>query len=223
MHISRLILPASDVANSAAFFRDVLELPTAGNSIQVGWSEIQLIAAAEGAPHGVHLAFNVPFARFDMAVAWLEGRTLLQKEPGGEACFALEGDWQSRSIYFDGPDNAVLELIGRRRLIHPADKRPFSGADLSCLSEVGVPSDDVEGMVAEAAWTFGVGTVGPASSSFAAIGNDEGMLIAVDPNRPWFPQKRQRPGANGLEIWVNDVKSPGTVSDAQHGWKVRAR
>ena len=223
MHISRLILPASDVAKSAAFFRDVLELPTAGNSIQVGWSEIQLIAAAEGAPHGVHLAFNVPFARFDMAVAWLEGRTLLQKEPGGEACFALEGDWQSKSIYFDGPDNAVLELIGRRRLIHPADKRPFSGADLSCLSEVGVPSDDVEGMVAEAAWTFGVGTVGPASSSFAAIGNDEGMLIAVDPNRPWFPQKRQRPGANGLEIWVTDVKSPGTVSDAQHGWSVRAR
>ncbi len=161
MHISRLILPASDVANSAAFFRDVLELPTAGNSIQVGWSEIQLIPAAEGAPHGVHLAFNVPFARFDMAVAWLEGRTLLQKEPGGDACFALEGDWQSKSIYFDGPDNAVLELIGRRRLIHPADKRPFSGADLSCLSEVGVPSDDVEGMVAEAAWTFGVGTVEP--------------------------------------------------------------
>ncbi|MGF6253909.1 hypothetical protein [Ensifer sp. LBL] len=223
MHISRLILPASDVAKSAAFFRDVLELPTAGNAIQVGRSEIQLIPAAEGAPHGVHLAFNVPFERFDMATSWLKGRTPLQREPGGDECFALEGDWQSRSIYFDGPDNAVLELIGRRRLIHPSDKRPFSGADLSCLSEVGVPSEDVEGMVAEAAWTFGVGTVGPASSSFAAIGNDEGMLIAVDANRPWFPQRRQRPGANGLEIWVNDVKSPGTVSDARHGWKVRAR
>ncbi|MGE6780964.1 VOC family protein [Ensifer adhaerens] len=223
MRISRLILPASDVSKSAAFFRDVLELPTVGNSIQAGWSEIQLIPAVEEAPRGVHLAFNVPFERFDTAAAWLKGRTPLQRERGGDERFVLEGDWQSMSIYFDGPDNAVLELIGRRRLIDPAGKRPFSGADLSCLSEVGIPSDDVEGMVAEAVWTFGVGTIGPASSSFAAIGNDEGMLIAVDPNRAWFPEKRQRPGANGLEIWVNNVKSPGIVSDARHGWKVRAK
>ncbi|WP_077962493.1 VOC family protein [Ensifer adhaerens] len=222
MRISRLILPASDVSKSAAFFRDVLELPTDGNSIQVGRSEIQLIPAVEEAPRGVHLAFNVPYERFDTAVAWLKGRTSLQREPDGGECFALEGDWQSRSIYFDGPDNAVLELIGRRRLRDSARNRPFSGADLSCLSEVGVPSDDVDGMVAEAAWTFGVGTIGPASSSFAAIGDDEGLLIVVAPNRPWFPERRQLPSARGLEIVLEGVKGPEMLVSPLHGWKVHA-
>ncbi|MFK0275640.1 VOC family protein [Ensifer sp. NPDC090286] len=223
MRISRLILPASNVSKSAGFFRDILDLPTAGGVIRIGWSEIQLIPAVGETPHGVHLAFNVPYARFDAAAAWLKERTSLQSEPDGNERFALEADWQSRSVYFDGPDNAVLELIGRRRLVHPAGDRPFSGADLHCLSEVGIPVDDVEGTAAEAAWTFGVGTVGSASASFAAIGDDEGLLIAVEPNRPWFPEKSKLPGAYGLEIWVSGVRSPGTMSDVRHGWKVRTR
>jgi hypothetical protein len=222
MRITRLRLLASDVSRSVSFFRDVLELPAAGNSIQVGWSEIQLMPAVEDVPCGVHLAFNVPYVRFDAAVAWLKARAPLQRDTQDNDCFVHEG-WQSRSVYFDGPDNAVLELIGRRRLEHPSGARPFGGADLSCLSEVGVPSSDVEGTVAEAAWTIGVGTIGSASSSFAAIGDDEGVLIAVDPSRTWFPQHRQLPSARGLEIWVSGAKSPGTMSDADHGWKVRAR
>jgi hypothetical protein len=113
-------------------------------------------------------------------------------------------------------------LIGRRRLSDPAVTWPFSGSDLYCLSEVGLPTDDVEGTVAAAARTFGLTTLGPASASFAAIGGDEGMLIAVDPNRPWFPQRRQLPSARGLEIWLDGVEAPGVLSDRSHGWKVCA-
>ncbi len=222
MRIRKLTLPASDVSASAAFFRDMLELPANGNVIQVGWSEIRLIPAVEEAPQGVHLAFNVPYDRFDAAIAWLKGRTALQKEPDGRECHVLEGYWQSRSVYFDGPDRSVLELIGRRRLVDPARKRPFGGSELSCLSEVGLPSDNVASTVAEAVSTFGVGTLGPATSGFAAIGNDEGLLIAVDPSRPWFPQKRQLPGARGLEVALDGVETSGILSDRSHGWKVRA-
>ncbi|KSV88896.1 VOC family protein [Sinorhizobium sp. GL28] len=222
MRINRLTLPASDVSKSTAFFRDVLELPTAGNSIQVGWSEIRLTSAVGDAPHGVHLAFNVPYDRFDAAIEWLKERTPLQREPDSGECFVLEGHWQSKSIYFDGPDSSVLELIGRRRLIGPAGKRPFSGADLSCLSEVGLPTEDVGSVVAEAARTFWVETLGPASPGFAAIGSDEGLLIAVAPSRPWFPEKRQLPSAKGLEIWLGGVDAPGAMSDLANGWKIQA-
>ncbi|OCO98237.1 MULTISPECIES: glyoxalase/bleomycin resistance/dioxygenase family protein [unclassified Ensifer] len=222
MRIRKLSLPTSDVSKSAGFFRDLLELPTIGNSIQVGWSEIRLIPAMQAAPRGVHLAFNVPYERFDAAIAWLKQRTPLQREPDGNECHVLEGDWQSKSVYFDGPDSSVLELIGRRRLVGPAAKLPFSGSDLSCLSEVGLPTGDVEGTVAEAVWTFGVGTLAPASSSFGAIGNDEGMLIAVDPHRPWFPERRHLPSAQGLEVLLDGVATPGTMLDADHGWKVQA-
>ncbi|MCY1244128.1 hypothetical protein D9M72_571860 [compost metagenome] len=116
----------------------------------------------------------------------------------------------------------MLELIGRRRLIRPTGKRPFSGADLSCLSEVGLPTEDVGSVVAEAARTFGVATLGPASPGFAAIGNDEGVLIAVDTKRPWFPEKRQLPSAKGLEIWLGGVCAPGAMSDLANGWKIHA-
>lgn len=222
MRIDKLTLPASDILKSAAFFRDVLDLPVTGNSIQAGWSEIRLISAAEEAPCGVHLAFNVPYDRFDAAVEWLKERTPVQREPDGRECFVLDGHWQAKSVYFDGPDRSVLELIGRRRLADPAGDRPFSGADLSCLSEVGLPTEDVGSLVAESFRTFGMATLGPASSGFAAIGNDEGLLIAVEPSRSWFPQKRQLPSAQGLEITLAGVDAPGAVSDPKHGWTIRA-
>lgn len=170
----------------------------------------------------MHLAFNVPYNRFDAAIKWLKERTPLQREPDSGECFVLEGHWQSISIYFDGPDSSVLELIGRRRLIGPAGKRPFSGADLSCLSEIGLPTEDVGSVIAEAARTFGVATLGPASPGFAAIGSDEGLLIAVAPSRPWFPEKRQLPSAKGLEIWLSGVDAPGAMSELANGWKIHA-
>ena len=34
--------------------------------------------------------------------------------PDGQARFALARGWQSESVYFAGPDGAVLELIARR-------------------------------------------------------------------------------------------------------------
>lgn len=220
MRIITLTLPASDVSRSVAFFRDLLELPASGNSIRVGWSEIRLVPAVEPAPRGVHLAFNVPYQQFDAATAWLKERTPLQREPNGAECHVLDGHWQSKSVYFDGPDSAVLELIGRRRLDRSAGKRPFGGSDLHCLSEVGLPTDDVLGTVAEAARTFGVATLAPASSGFAAVGDDQGLLIAVEPNRPWFPERRQLPSAQGLEILLDGVERGGIMVDPRHGWMV---
>ncbi|MEW2875306.1 hypothetical protein AB1B06_28980, partial [Pseudomonas aeruginosa] len=58
--------------------------------------------------------------------------------------FALESSWQSQSVYFTGPDGLILELIGRRRLPASACEGVFHGSELTCLSEVGLPSRDVE-------------------------------------------------------------------------------
>lgn len=222
MRIDRLILPASNVSKSIAFFGDLLDLPTTGSSIQVGWSEIRLVAAGDEAPRGVHLAFNVAYERFGAAMAWLKDRAPLQKEPDGDECVQLEGAWQSKSVYFEGPDRSVLELIGRRRHVRSASMLPFGGGDLYCLSEVGLPTDDVAVTVDEFTQTFGIPTLAPASSGFAAIGDDEGLLIAVAPNRPWFPERRQLPSAQGLEISLQGVQASGTLSNAAHGWTVHA-
>jgi hypothetical protein len=51
--------------------------------------------------------------------------------------------WNSRSLYFDGPENAVLELIERRGLPGTTGDG-FSVEDLRCISEIGLAVPDVE-------------------------------------------------------------------------------
>mgnify|MGYP006166578087 CR=1 FL=1 len=143
MRIQNLTLPVSDPDSVARYFRDALQLPVHEYQVVIGWSTITL-APADGRPvGGVHLAFNVPDNRFVEAMAWLRARTPLQRSPDGKDYFALESSWQSQSVYFTGPDGLILELIGRRRLPVSAREGAFHGSELTCLSEVGLPSHDL--------------------------------------------------------------------------------
>lgn len=150
MRITELRLPASDPAASAAFYRDVLQLPVAATRVRIGWSRLDLVPA--GAEVGsVHLAFNMPPARFAAACDWLSARVPLLRDPLGEVHFALGAAWQSQSVYFAGPDDAVLELIARRPLpVQAVADGAFSADELLCISEVGLPSAQVRAVAAAA-------------------------------------------------------------------------
>src|SRR5688572_16997582 len=115
MRITQLSLPASDPAASAAFYRDVLQLPVVATQVRIGWSLLDLLLA-DAEIGSMHLAFNIPPARFDAACDWLSRRVPSLRDPLGEVRFALDAAWQSQSVYFAGPDGAVLELIARRPL-----------------------------------------------------------------------------------------------------------
>ncbi|WP_068817180.1 glyoxalase/bleomycin resistance/dioxygenase family protein, partial [Xanthomonas translucens] len=150
MRIVQLSLPASDPAASAAFYRDVLQLPVAATQVRIGWSLLDLVAANVEVG-SVHLAFNLPHARFDAACAWLSWRVPLLHDPLGESRFVLDAAWQSQSLYFAGPDGAVLELIARKPLpVHATAAGAFSAAELLCISEIGLPSAQVPAVVAAA-------------------------------------------------------------------------
>ena len=222
MRLLHLTLPVSDVAAVAAYFHDVLQQRVVGNHVHVGWSMIEL-QPAEGRPvGGVHLAFNVPDNRFSEATAWLRERTPLQRDPQGRDYFALESSWQSQSVYFTGPDGLILELIGRRRL--PASQRsgPFHGSEMTCLSEVGLPSRDVDAVRMLATERFGLQALSPPSAQFAPMGDDEGLLIVVAADRHWFPERRDLPNAQGLVVLLGDTCGSGALQDGALGWQVRA-
>ncbi|HEX8538885.1 MAG TPA: hypothetical protein VF664_15550, partial [Cystobacter sp.] len=53
---------------------------------------------------------------------------------------------------------------------------------------------------------------------FAALGDDEGLLIVVDASRRWFPEQRVLPNARGLRLRLADVGAAATLEDATHGW-----
>lgn len=222
MRLLHLTLPVSDVGAVAAYFHDVLQQRVVGHHVHIGWSTIELLPA-EGRPlGGVHLAFNVPDNRFGEAMIWLRERTPLQRNPAGLDYFALESSWQSQSVYFTGPDGLILELIGRRRL--PASTRdgPFHGSELTCLSEVGLPSHDVDAVREQSHQHFGLQPISPPSPQFAPMGDDEGLLIVVAADRRWFPEQKDLPNAQGLQLQLGDVAGPGVVEDGALGWRVQA-
>ncbi|MEG0182435.1 MAG: VOC family protein [Stenotrophomonas sp.] len=222
MRLLHLALPVSDVAAVASYFRDVLQLQVDGDRVRIGWSTIQLLPAEGVAVGGVHLAFNVPDNRFADAIAWLRARTSLQRSPEGIDYFALESNWQSQSVYFTGPDGLILELIGRRRL--PAGDRSgdFHGSEMTCLSEVGLPSHDVDAVREQASQRFGLQPLSKPSPQFAPMGDDDGLLIVVAADRRWFPEQKDLPNAQGLELTVGDISGSGELRDAALGWRVQA-
>ncbi|MDV9041439.1 VOC family protein [Stenotrophomonas sp. RAC2] len=222
MRLLHLTLPVSDVATVAAYFHDVLQQRVVGNHVHIGWSTIELQPAGAQPVGGVHLAFNVPDNRFAEAMAWLRERTPLQRSPEGRDYFALESSWQSQSVYFTGPDGLILELIGRRRLPASARVGVFHGNELTCLSEVGLPCHDVDAAREQSKRSFGLQPISTASAQFAPMGDDEGLLIMVAADRRWFPEQKDLPNAQGLQLQVGDVAGPGVVEDAALGWRVQA-
>ena len=94
--------------------------------------------------------------------------------------------WNSRSLYFDGPENAVLELIERRGLPGTTGEG-FSAEDLRCISEIGLAVPDVEDAVRRLD-TAGLEPYGGSSGpGFAAVGGTDGLLILVPEGRAWMP------------------------------------
>jgi len=219
MRITHLSLPASDPAASAAFYRDVLQLPVAATQVRIGWSLLDLLPA-DAEVGSVHLAFNIPSARFDAACAWLSRRVPLLRDPLGESRFALDAAWQSQSVYFAGPDGAVLELIARKPLpAHAIADGAFSAAELLCISEIGLPSAQVPAVAAAAQERMGLPPFMPVSDVFAPLGDHEGLLIVVDAQRHWFPEQRQLPFAQGVRAVVEGVRGGQVLRDAA-GWEV---
>ncbi|WP_369977505.1 VOC family protein [Xanthomonas bundabergensis] len=221
MRITHLDLPCRDPAASVAFYRDVLQLPVTGTQVRIGWSRIDLLAAADVG--SVHLAFNLPHPRFAAARAWLSRRVPLLRDPLGESRFTLGAAWQSQSAYFAGPDGAVLELIARRPLpVHAVAAGAFSAAELLCVSEVGLPSAQVSAVAAAAQERMGLRPFMPVSDVFAPLGDHEGLLIVVDAQRRWFPEQRQLPFAQGVRVVVEGVHGGQVLRDAA-GWEVVSR
>ncbi len=145
----------------------------------------------------------------------------MQRNAKGEAHFTFGGRWESESIYYDGPDALILELIGRRRLPASGRTGAFHGSELTCISEVGLPTADVGALTADAEAAFGLQPLSPPTPHFAALGDDEGLLIVVDATRHWFPEQKVLPNARGIEVTLGDVDA-GELADDVEGWQVTA-
>lgn len=148
----------------------------------------------------LHLAITIPTGTFEAAKAWIaELATLLGADDQDE--FEGPPDWNSRSVYFEGPDQQLLELIERRDLESDA-RRVGTGTavPLVSVSEVGVSVPDVLGAV-EALRRAGLEPyANHPGESFAAVGDVDGLVILVSPDRRWFPTGDRSPSSAPVVI-----------------------
>lgn len=129
-------------------------------------------------------------ADFELARAWLIERVEPILVDGSDVIEGPEG-WNSRSVYFLGPEGILLELIAR-----DADAQvpatPGQIPRLLALSEVGIGVPDVAQAVRTLQQNLGLPAFPPQGLQFAPVGDHDGLVILVDQNRIWFPTQAQQ-------------------------------
>lgn len=188
MKIREVTISTTDLDAAADFYRNTLRLPvaTAPDRVTVDIGFSKLVLTRDAPFQGVHhLAFGISPDDFDLARKWLRRQVEPIVVNGSDAIDGPPG-WDSRSVYFRGPDDIVLELIARQA---DADA-PASTGDapgLLSISEVGIGVPDVEQAIGELGESFGLQPFTPRLPSFTPVGDHDGLLILVDRERIWFP------------------------------------
>ncbi|PZE38107.1 hypothetical protein DEJ21_06105 [Curtobacterium sp. MCSS17_006] len=210
MDIRQVQLATRSLADTARFYERLgcpVEVVDATVRVVVG-SSLLVFRELPEMTGALHLAITIPTGTFDAAKAWIAGLTTVL---GTDDQDEFEGppNWNSRSVYFEGPDQQLLELIERRDLESGA-RRAGDGSGtgtgtvvpLVSVSEVGVPVPDVLGAV-EALRRAGVEPyANPPGESFAAVGDVDGLVILVSPDRRWFPTGDRSPSSAPVVIDV---------------------
>jgi len=211
-----------DPAATAGWYRDVLGLDTDGLSVRIGSSTLRLVPGPAGTGHH-HLAFAVPADGIRDGLSWLRDRVPSMPVDGSEIVTGSPS-WDSESVYFRGPDGAILELIARHRLPDRPAGAPgaFGPASLLAVSEVGVPVPDPAAAVAALGRTLGAAPFGQPGPGFAPVGDDTGLLIVVAEDRVWFPTAQDRPATGPLAVTVRAPDGRAAAVELAPGRRVTA-
>ncbi|MBT1597781.1 hypothetical protein [Curtobacterium flaccumfaciens] len=194
MDIRQVQLATRSLDDTARFYERLgcpVEIVDAAVRVVVG-SSLLVFRELPEMSGALHLAITIPTGTFDAAKDWIAGLTTVL---GTDDQDEFEGppNWNSRSVYFEGPDEQLLELIERRDL--PADASENTVVPLVSISEVGVPVPDVLGAV-DALRRAGLEPyANPPGESFAAVGDVDGLVILVSPDRRWFPTGDRSPSS----------------------------
>jgi len=202
MHLSSVSIPTDDADQAELFYGSVLGLPARREDrhvvVTVGSTQLRLGPPSPGAVD--HLAITVPADAFDDARRWLAERVALLSLDGQDQ-FEGAPSWDSRSVYFPGPSRCVLEIIARRRLPATGGGEPFGPQHLLCVSEVGVTVPDVPAAVARLRREAGLEVFGEGvGETFAAVGDDDGLVVLAAEGRAWFPTADLRATASPRSV-----------------------
>ncbi len=188
MYMDELFILTRDIPGQKDFYCKILGLELLEESdtrfsIKMGRSVLHMDHSAVATPY--HFAINIPSNQVTAALQWLHQRVEILKDGDRE-----EQDftaWNARALYFYDPDRNIVELIGRSDLSNHSE-REFGPDGFLSLSEIGIPTDDIEKVYNIVNQVTGLTIYSGNIDNFCAIGDPNGLLICINrKEKGWFP------------------------------------
>jgi hypothetical protein len=156
-------------------------------TIQAGESRITFRPAKQGRPF-YHFAFNIPENKIAAAHYWQKKRSPLipigpqLRDPKYPDNVVDYSHWNAHSVFFFDPAGNVVEYIARHDLNNGAPGG-FSSQDILCVSEIAFVVEDVAATAKKLKAVAGVEQYRGASDQFAALGDEQGLLLVMKRGR----------------------------------------
>ncbi|WP_374172543.1 VOC family protein [Flavobacterium tructae] len=191
MKLQHLQIQTNNIQETATFYQDVLHLSILekkSNSvtIQVGESVLQFIENLQFNSL-YHFAFNIPQNKLQEAIQWVTNKVDLIVIEDASVIANFE-NWNANAVYFYDNNGNILEFIVRYDL-NNAQTEPFSSQLILNISEIGIVNENplvlANQLITQHSLEFF--SKNDNSEIFAAVGDDEGLLIMVRPGRNWYP------------------------------------
>ncbi|CAM3534153.1 VOC family protein [Flavobacterium chungbukense] len=212
MKLEQIQIQTNNILKTTAFYQDVLELPIIEKSensvcIQAGNSVLKFVENTNFNSI-YHFAFNIPENKLEEAIEWCKNKVdvIVIEDQNVIANFE---NWNAHAVYFYDNNGNLLEFIARHDL-NNSQTAAFNSKSILNISEIGIVNENpLElGNQLIAKHNLNFFSKNENTEAFAAIGDDEGLLIMVRPNRNWYPT--QTPSENNktevkLEINGNNI------------------
>ena len=192
MRINRIELLTNDIIQTKLFYTQALQLRIQHEtndsiSFEIGTSVLTFRQDNFILNPVYHFAFNIPHNQLEEAITWMAGKAELLPVTSGSKT-ADFGHWNANAIYFLDNSGNILELIARHDLNNGSDA-PFSSDSIQCISEIGIAVDNVSLFMDRGIkdYDLNIFSKQQPQEKFAALGDDNGLLIIAETDRNWFP------------------------------------
>ncbi|OCB73375.1 glyoxalase/bleomycin resistance/dioxygenase family protein [Flavobacterium piscis] len=191
MKLEHIQIQSSDIQQTATFYKDILDLPIIEKtknsvSIQAGNSVLEFLENPEFKSI-YHFAFNIPENKLDEAIDWCKSKVDLIFIEDQKVITNFE-NWNANAVYFYDNNGNLLEFIARHDLDN-AQTEAFSSKAILNISEIGIVNENPLKLGNQLIEEHGLDFFSKNDNTdlFSAVGDDEGLLIIVKPDRNWYP------------------------------------
>ncbi|MEP6930800.1 MAG: VOC family protein [Flavobacterium sp.] len=191
MKLEHIQITTNNIETTKAFYKDILGLLILEKSnesvtVQAGNSILKFVENPQF-DSIYHFAFNIPENKLDEAIEWCKNKVNLITIEDKNVIANFE-NWNANTVYFYDNNGNLLEFIARHDL-NNRQTETFSSKSILNISEIGIVNENPLELGNELITGYGLNFFSKNSNSelFSAIGDDEGLLIIVQPNRNWYP------------------------------------